>query len=139
LINIAAAAGVFTPMGANPAQHTGQRKILHDDIQSLLVFAHLDHVDIALHVQTAGTCQAAGGLIAFIDGKSTGYGLGILFIRRFFSGEIFLIFIRKINRADLGTFTAAGALGKINVAGLFADAGLEASRFTVQCEQFAFG
>jgi hypothetical protein len=100
--------------------------------------AHLDHVDIALNIQTAGTCQTARGFIAFIDGKSTGNGLGILFIRRFFGGQIFLIFIRKINGADLGAFTTAGAFGQINVAGLFADPGLEAPRFTVQCEQFTF-
>jgi hypothetical protein len=108
-------------------------------LQGLFVFAHLDHIDIALNIQTAGTCQTTGGFIAFIDGKSTGDGLGILFIRRFFGGKIFLIFIRKINGADLGTFTTAGAFSKVNVAGLFADAGLEASRFTVQCKQFAFG
>jgi hypothetical protein len=62
-----------------------------------------------------------------------------LFIGRFLGGEILLIFIRKIHGADLGAFTAAGAFGKINVAGLFADPGFETSRFTVQCKQFAFG
>jgi hypothetical protein len=126
-------------MRTNPSKHAGQRQIPHDNFQGFFVFAHLDHVDIALNVQSAGTCQTAGGFIAFINGKSTGDSLGILFISSFFSGEIFLIFIRKINGADLGTFTATGAFGKVNVAGLFADPGLEASRFTVQCEQFAFG
>jgi len=92
-----------------------------------------------LNVQTAGTCQATRGFIAFVDGKSPGNCLGILFIGCFFSGKILLIFIRQIYGADLDTLTAAGAFGKVNVAGLFANPGLEASRFTVQCEQFAFG
>jgi hypothetical protein len=92
-----------------------------------------------LNVQTAGAGKTARGSVAFIDGKSPGNCLGILFIGCFFGSEILLIFIRQINRADLGAFTAAGAFGKVNVAGLFADPGLEVSRFTVECEQFAFG
>jgi hypothetical protein len=74
-----------------------------------------------------------------LDGESAGDSLGILLIGRLFSAETFLIFIRKIDRTDLGAFAAAGALGKIDIAGLFADPGLEAPRFTVQREQFAFG
>jgi hypothetical protein len=50
-----------------------------------------------------------------------------------------LVFIRQIDGADLGAFTAAGAFGKVNVAGLFADPGFEVSRFAIQSEQFAFG
>jgi hypothetical protein len=50
-----------------------------------------------------------------------------------------LIFIRKVNRTDLGAFAAAGAFGKVDIAGLLADFGLEPSRFTFQCEQFASG
>jgi hypothetical protein len=92
-----------------------------------------------LNVQTTGTRQAARGFIAFFDGKSPGNCLGVLFIGCFFSGKILLIFIRKIYRADLDTLTAAGALGKVNIAGIFADAGLEISRFTIQCKQLAFG
>jgi hypothetical protein len=92
-----------------------------------------------LNVQTAGTCQATRRFIALFDGKSPGNCLGILLIGCFFSGKIFLIFIRKIYGADFGTLTAAGAFGKVNVAGIFANPGLEASRFTVQCKQFAFG
>ena len=138
-IDVTAAAGVFTSMRANPAQYTGQRQILHNDFKGFFVLAHLYHVDIALHVQTARACQAAGGLVAFLNGESAGDSLGILLISRLFSAETFLIFIRKIDRTDLGAFAAAGALGKINIAGLFADPGLEPSRFTFQCEQFTLG
>jgi hypothetical protein len=92
-----------------------------------------------LNVQTAGARQATRGFIAFFDGKSPGDCLGILFIGCFFSGEILLIFIRKIYGADLDTLTAAGAFDKVDVAGFFANPGLEASRFTVQRKQLAFG
>jgi hypothetical protein len=74
-----------------------------------------------------------------LDGESAGDSLGILLISRFFSAETFLIFIRKIDRTDLGAFATAGALGKVNIAGLFADPGLEASRVAFQCEQFTLG
>jgi hypothetical protein len=138
-IDLTAAASIFAAVGADPAQHAGQREVLHDDFQGLLVAARLDHVDVALNIQASGTCQTAGGLVAFIDGKGAGYCLGIALVCRFFGGKTFLVFIRKINGADFGAFAAAGAFGKINVAGLFADPGLEASRFALQCEQFAFG
>jgi hypothetical protein len=52
-----------------------------------------------------------------------------LFIGGFFRGQTFLIFIRKVDGADLGAFTTAGTFVKVNVAGLFANPGLEFSRF----------
>jgi hypothetical protein len=138
-IDVTAAAGVFTPVRANSAQYAGQRQILHDNFQGFLVFAHFDHVDIALNVQTAGARQATRGFIAFFDGKSPGNRLGILFIGSFFGDKILLVFIRKIDGADLDTLTAAGAFGKVDVAGVFTNPGLEVSGFTVQCKQLAFG
>ena len=96
-------------MGANPAQDTGQRQILHDDFKGLLVFAFLDHVDIALHIQPAGTRQPAGGLVAFVNSKGAGNGLGILFVSRFFRGQTFLILVGQIYGADLGALPAARA------------------------------
>jgi len=62
-----------------------------------------------------------------------------LLVSGLFGGQALLVFVRKIDGADLGAFPAAGAFGKIDVAGLFADPGLEVSRFTIQGEQFAFG
>jgi hypothetical protein len=55
-----------------------------------------------------------------------------LFIGGFFRGQTFLIFIRKFNGADLGAFTTAGAFVKVNIAGLFANPGLEFSRFAIE-------
>jgi hypothetical protein len=61
-----------------------------------------------------------------------------LLVGGFFRGKTFLIFIRKVNGADLGAFTATGAFVKVNKAGLFANPGLELSRFAVKFYQFAF-
>ena len=119
-------------MGAYSAQHTGQRQILHDDFKGLFVLALLDHVDIALNIQTAGTGQTAGGFIAFVNRKSAGNGLGILFVGRFLGGQTFLVFIGQIYGAHLGALTAAGAFVKINIAGVFSNPGFEISRFALQ-------
>ena len=61
-----------------------------------------------------------------------------MFISGFFRSETFLIFIRKIDGADLGALTTAGAFVKVNVAGLFPNPGLEISRFAFKFQQFAF-
>ena len=119
-------------MGTNPAQHTGQRQILHDDFKGLFVLALLDHVDITLDIQPAGTCQTARGLVAFINRKGAGNGLGILFVGRFFRGQAFLILVRQIYGAYLGALTAARAFVKINIAGIFSDAGFEIARLALQ-------
>ncbi len=55
-----------------------------------------------------------------------------MFIGGFFRGQTLLIFIRKVNGADLGAFTTAGAFVKVNVTGLFANPGLEFSRFAFE-------
>ncbi len=119
-------------MGADSAQHTGQRKIFHDDFKGLFVLAHLDHVDIALNIQTAGTGQTAGGFVAFVNGKGAGNGLGILFVGRFFRGQAFLILIGQIYGAHLGALSAARAFVKINIAGVFSNPGFKISRFALQ-------
>jgi hypothetical protein len=62
-----------------------------------------------------------------------------LFIGGFFGGKTFLVFIRKINRTDLGAFTTAGAFVKVNVAGFFPNPGFELSRFAFKLQKFAFG
>jgi len=62
-----------------------------------------------------------------------------LFVSGFLEGKTFLIFIRKINRADLGAFTTAGAFGKVNIAGVFPNPGLETTRFAFKLQKFAFG
>jgi hypothetical protein len=67
-------------MRAHPAQNPGQGQILHDDLQGLLVFALLDHLDIALDVEARRTGQAAGCLVGLLDGESAGDGLGVPFV-----------------------------------------------------------
>jgi hypothetical protein len=57
-----------------------------------------------------------------------------LFVGGFFGGQTFLIFIGKIDGADLGALTTAGAFVKVDVAGLLADPGLEISRFAFKVQ-----
>jgi len=61
-----------------------------------------------------------------------------LFIGGFFRGKAFLVLIGQFDGADLGAFTTAGAFVKVNIAGLFANPGLEISRFAFKFYQFAF-
>ena len=117
-------------MRAYPPEHAGQRQIFHDDLEGLFVFALLDHLDIALNIEAAGTGQAAGGLVCFLYGIRSGNGLGIFFKGGFFSCQTFIIFARKIHRADRGTLATAGTLGKINIAWVLTNPGFEVSRFT---------
>jgi hypothetical protein len=55
-----------------------------------------------------------------------------LFVGRFFRGQAFLILIRQIYGAYLGALTAARAFVKINIAGIFSDAGFEIARLALQ-------
>ena len=71
-------------MRTNSTQNTRQRQIFHDDLKGLFIAARFDHVHITLDVQTARTCQTTGRLVAFVDGKCAGNGLGIFFIGGFF-------------------------------------------------------
>jgi hypothetical protein len=47
-----------------------------------------------------------------------------------------LIFIRKINWANLGAFTTAGAFGNVNISGRFTDPGFEPSGLAFQIYKF---
>jgi hypothetical protein len=55
-----------------------------------------------------------------------------LFVGRFFRGQAFLILVRQIYGAYLGALTAARAFVKINIAGIFSDAGFEIARLALQ-------
>jgi len=85
-----------------------------------------------LNIQPSGTGQTAGGLVALVNGKGTRNGLGILFVGRFFRGQAFLILVGQIYGADLGALSAARTFVKINVAGIFSNAGFEIARLTLQ-------
>ena len=126
-------------MRADAAQHAGKRKVFHDDLQGFLVLALLDHLYIALHIQAARTCQTTRRLVCFLNGISAGYGLGVLLESRFFGCQPFVVFARKIYRADRGTLTTAGTFIKINVAGILTNPGFEITGFAFKIQKFTIG
>ncbi len=128
-VHIAAPAGIFTAVRADAPQHTGKRQVFHNDLEGFFVLALLDHLDITLDIQTTRTSQPARGLVCLLNGKRSGNGLGVSFEGGFFGRQTFIVFTRKIYRADLGALAAAGAFGKIDIARLLANLGLKMSRF----------
>jgi hypothetical protein len=72
LIDVAAAAGVFTAVGADAPQDTGQGQILHDDLQGFFVLALAHHLHVTLDIESGRTGQAAGALSAFWMAKAPG-------------------------------------------------------------------
>jgi hypothetical protein len=121
-------------VGTNASQHTGQRQVFHDNFQGFFVFTDFDHVDVALHVQAARTGQTTGCFVAFFNRKGTRDSLGIFLVSCLFGGKTFLIVIRQINRANRGTFTAAGAFGDVYIASIFSKASLKVSLFAVKIQ-----
>ena len=139
MFHIAAAAGIFTPVGADAPQHTGKRQVFHDDLKGFLVLALLDHLHVALHIQAARARQAARRLVRLLNGICAGYGLSVLLERGLLCCQAFVIFARQIYRTDRGTLPTAGAFVKINVAGVFTNAGLKIARFAFKFQKFAVG
>jgi hypothetical protein len=132
LFHIAAAAGIFTPVGANTPQHTGKRQVFHYDLQGFLVPALLDHLNVALHIQAARARQTARRFVCLLDGISAGNGLSVLLESGLFGCQTFVIFARQIYRTDCGALTTAGAFIKIYIAGVFTNAGFKIPRLAFE-------
>jgi len=73
------------------------------------------------------------------NGIRPGNGLGIFFIGRLAIGESLLVFIGDFDRANLGTFAAAGTLIQIDMTRLPANPRGETARFAVQPKKFGIG
>jgi len=58
---------------------------------------------------------------------------------RLLIGKAFVVAVLQIHRADLGTFTAAGAFGHIDVFGVFADIRREPTRLSGKLLKLAVG
>ena len=127
LILFTAAAGLFTAVGADSAQHTGQRQILHDDLKGFLVLPLLDHLNVALHIQAGRAGQPARGLVRFLDGKGAGNRLRIFLVRGPARGQALIVFARQLHGAGFCTIPASRALGRINVARGLSESDLEVS------------
>jgi hypothetical protein len=51
VIHLASAAGVLATVGANPPKDAWQRKIFHDNLKGLFIFALANHLYIRLHIE----------------------------------------------------------------------------------------
>ena len=126
-ILVAAATGLFTSVGADSSQHSGQRQILHDDFKGFFVLSFLYHLHVALHIQTGRAGKPARGLVRFLNGESTGNGLGVFLVCGPPGGQTLIVLARQFHRAHLRTIPAGRALGCINVARSLSEGDLEVS------------
>ncbi len=63
----------------------------------------------------------------------------VLFIGSFFKRQTFIVFIGKLNRANIGAFITAGTLGEIHKAGLLFYPGGKAPLLPIKAQKFAVG
>ena len=107
-------------MGTDPSQDSGQGEALHDDIQGLLVFPHLGHLDIALDIDLGGTGQSAGGCFSLVHGKGDGHCLGKNPVDGLSFAQPHIPFAGYGYRAHFFALSASGA-GLLNIPGVFSD------------------
>jgi hypothetical protein len=126
-------------MRANPTQHTREREISHNDLDGFLVFAHLDHGHIALHIEIGRTRLPAGRPIKLLDGVSAWNGLSVLLVGGLSGCQPFIVGAGQFYRADFRTVATGGTFIEINITGSFADFDLEVSRATIYLFQIGTG
>jgi len=123
-------------MRANSSQHTGKRKVFHDDLQGFLILSLLYHLDITLNIDSRRTGETARSEVRLIDGICTGDCLGIPFKGGFFYRKPFIIFIGKGYRANLAALPTACAFGQINKTGFLLYEGSEITDAPLKLFQF---
>ena len=138
-VDLVAGAGPLTGVVADPAADCGKRMILLEQFEGLVILARVDQGNVALDAHVCGAGRPARGGAALGDGKGPRDRLGILFVDGLAGGEPLVVLVGKLDGADLGAVTAAGAFGKIHVACLLADFGGEMARIALQAQQFGIG
>jgi hypothetical protein len=78
-----------------------------------------------LNIEACGAGQTAGGLVQLLNGKCTGYGLGISLIGGLSVAQTLIILTGQYNRAYVDTITTGRTFGRINKTRGFADSNLE--------------
>jgi hypothetical protein len=126
-------------MVANPAADAGEGMILLEKLQRLGVFAFVDQGNVALDADMGGTGAFAGGGAPLGDGVAARDCLGIALENGFAPGESFVVLVGNFDGAHLGALAAAGALGKIHIAGRLADFGGKITGFALQFNQLCIG
>ena len=132
LVQFGPAALGLAGMRADPAQDPGQRQARHDELQGFFVLAQFDELHVALDVDLRRAGEGAGGPVQLHDAEGRRDGLGIEAVGRLPVGQPLVELIRHGHRADIGAFAAAGALGRVHIAGLLAQGDLEVPRLAAE-------
>jgi len=103
--------GTFTLAGvmADTAADAGERMLLLEEFQGLVVPAVIDQGDITLDADMGRTGGLAGRGSALADTETAGDSLWILFKNSPSKVNTFIVFVGKGNRTDLRAFAAACA------------------------------
>ena len=134
--HIAPAAAILAAVRADAPENAGQRQLLHDDIQGLLVLALFDHLGVTLHILTGRAGHTAGRLVRLLDRERPRYGLGILLINRGSITEGLVILAGQGNRTGLDTLPAGSTFVEINVTGFLFYGNLEVALGTFDLVNF---
>jgi hypothetical protein len=102
-------------MWTNPAEYAGKGQRPGNDLQGLLIFALSDHGHIPMGIDAVGTGIGTGGLIPFVYGICTGYGLCVRLVNRFSFNETLVVKTFKAHRTHLGTVPAGGTFIHIDI------------------------
>jgi hypothetical protein len=78
-----------------------------------------------LNVEACRAGQIARGLVRLLDGKGTGYGLGISLIGCLPVAQTLIILAGQCHRAYLDAITTCRTFGRINITWGFTDSNLE--------------
>ena len=138
-IQVSSRADPFAGMMAHATADGGKRVHFLEEFEALPVFPFLDERYEALYAHVGRTGGFARRSPAFTDGKSAGHSLWILLVGRPSFGKALIVLIFYLDRADLGAFPAARALGKIYISRFLQDPGLEIALFSFQFKEFRCG
>jgi hypothetical protein len=115
-------------MMTDAAADGGQGVLFLDEFEGFLIFAfgHKSHVALNGNVGGAGGLTRRGTL--FLNGKGSGYRLGIAPVYGAALAQTQIKFIPAHNRTDSNAVATAGALVRINITRLLGDSYLKVSR-----------
>ena len=108
----------FTGMRANPPEYPRQRQSFHDELDSLLVLALANELDISLDINSRRAGDDAGCSVHFLNGKGDGYRLGKGSVCGISRGNSFIPFARPYDGADDRAFATARTDPFFDVAGI---------------------
>jgi len=129
IIHVITGTDALTGVVADPSANAGKGMVLLEKLQGLPVLTVVDQGNVALDADVGGTGGATRGRALLGNGVRARDGLGVLLEGRFAIRQAFVVFIRNIDGADLGAFTAARAFIQVYETRLLFDAGGKVSVF----------